>query len=377
MDFAQKTPLYEEHLHLGGKMAEFAGWAMPLWYPTGQVAEHHAVRRNCGLFDICHMGEFEISGPDSAAYLSMMLTNDAERMRDGQAMYHFLLNESGGVIDDCILYRFGETRWMLVVNAGNIRTDFDWLLSHAPVGVRLDNISDGTVKLDLQGPKAPRLMSKWIPRSELVQLKFFHFIPRVSIEGMDVLVSRTGYTGEIGFELYTDLRHARDFWNLLLSEGKPYGILPCGLGARDTLRLEAGLPLHGHELTPERVALGHPWEFAISREHDFIGKGALEAYGRRPNRQTVLPFVMDGKRKAMSGWETVRNGETVGKVLSGVISPSMNNLPIGFLESSRPLPQGERLSFSQGGAVPGLTGRIGASPFVPSTSRQKMEAFLS
>lgn len=376
MNEQQKTPLYSEHIRLGGKMAEFAGWMMPLWYPTGQSAEHHAVRKVCGLFDICHMGEFEIAGTDSLSFLSRMLSNNVSGMADHQAMYHFLLNDEGGVIDDCILYRFEASRWMLVVNAGNIRTDFDWLVSHAPSTVRIENISDQTVKLDLQGPAAPKVMSKWIPRDELLNLKFFRFIPKINIDGMEVLVSRTGYTGDVGFELYADLRNAVNFWNLLLSEGKQYGILPCGLGARDTLRLEAGLPLHGHELKPDRPGLGHPWEFALNWDHDFIGKEKLIRIRDKGIQYHVLPFVMEGRRKAMTGWSVLYQNEKAGTVLSGGISPSLNNTPIGFMGVRSRLEKDAEIVFMPEIGPGQLVGRVGVSPFLQLTARQKMQNFI-
>ena len=168
---SRKTLLYDEHVRLGGKMADFAGWRMPLWYPTGQSVEHHATRKACGLFDICHMGEFEIKGSGSLAILSQLLTNDVERLVDGQAMYNFMLNEAGGVVDDCIIYRFDQENWMLVVNAGDIEGDFEWLRRNGSSDVQLENISDRTVKIDLQGPNAPKLMTKWVER-EVLSLLF-------------------------------------------------------------------------------------------------------------------------------------------------------------------------------------------------------------
>jgi aminomethyltransferase len=373
---AQKTPLYDEHLKLGAKMADFAGWMMPLWYPTGQSEEHHATRKACGLFDICHMGEFDIRGKDSLSFLSWMLTNDVERIVDGQAMYNFMLNEDGGVVDDCIVYRFDEKRWMLVVNASDIAGDFNWLKQHAPGGVDLKNISDTTVKIDLQGPNAPKLMAKWMSEETLSGLKFFRFMDDVDVEGMKVLVSRTGYTGEIGFELYTDLGNGVDLWQLLLQEGKPFGILPCGLGARDTLRTEAGLPLHGHELRPDRTAVGHPWEFAISWESEFLGKKRLMMQREKGIDYYVLPFVMEGRRKAMPGWEVHHGGDRVGKVLSGVISPSLENQPIGFVGVDRMLEPETALGFRQVGRPMVLEGQVTGIPFVPLTSRKKMARFL-
>ena len=372
----KRTPLYDEHLALNGKMADFAGWVMPLWYSTGQSEEHHATRKACGLFDICHMGEFDIKGKGAMSYMSRMLTNDIGRLVDGQAMYNFMLNEEGGVIDDCIIYRFDEENWMLVVNAGNIEGDFQWLEKHTPSDVQLTNISDETAKIDLQGPSAPRLMQSLMGDEGLSDLKFFRFLRDVDIAGMKVLVSRTGYTGEIGFELYTDVKDASKLWKLLLSEGNGLGITPCGLGARDTLRTEAGLPLHGHELRPDRVALGHPWPFAISMETEFMGKQALVEQQESGIEYFVLPFVMEGRRKAMPGWEVVLDGEVIGSVLSGVISPTLENKPIGFVGVERSLDAGTILGFRQVGKLTEMEGSVAELPFVPLTSRKKLARFL-
>jgi aminomethyltransferase len=206
-------------------------------------------------------------------------------------------------------------------------------------------------------------------------LKFFHFLSEIHIEGMKVLVSRTGYTGEIGFELYTDVMNGSRLWQLLLNAGSDFGIQPCGLGARDTLRTEAGLPLHGHELHPGRVGLGHPWEFAIDWDHDFIGrKTLLEKKDRLA--LFVVPFILDGKRKAMPGWEAVVDGKVVGSVLSGVISPTLGNTPIGFAGLNfRPEPE-TQICFKQKDRDVVLSGKVAEIPFVKTTSRKKMELFL-
>jgi aminomethyltransferase len=378
MDDIQKTALYDTHVASGAKMVDFAGWLLPLWYQTGQTSEHLATRKACGLFDICHMGEFRIEGPDAKSLLSRVLTNQVDRLAGNQAMYNLMLNERGGVIDDCILYRFEENAYMLVVNAANIAADLQWLSENSGNrGIRIEDISERTAKLDLQGPNAPRLMSKWISRETLGGLRFFRFLPSIRIEGMDVLVSRTGYTGEIGFELYTDVRNAKSLWDALLFEGRSLDILPCGLAARDTLRIEAGLPLHGHELRPDRIATGHPWEFAIQWEGNFIGKDALTAARQSGTGGHVLAFRMKGRRKAMPGWTVRSSGEAAGTVLSAVIAPSLGNVPIGFFESNRPFETGARLEFHQPESGNLLEGEVSGSPFVPLTSRRKMEEFLS
>jgi len=193
---------------------------------------------------------------------------------------------------------------------------------------------------------------------------------------MEVLISRTGYTGEIGFELYTDVKHGVDLWNLLIEKGKAFDITPCGLGARDTLRTEAGLPLYGHELQADRVAWGHPWEFAISMETDFLGKdqilrkqsGGLDYY--------VYPFIMEGRRKAMPDWEVALEDKAIGTVLSGVMSPTLENVPIGFVGVNRPLEEETRLVFRQEGRPVQLNGSVSKVPFVPLTSRKKMSRFI-
>lgn len=372
----QKTPLYDEHVKLEGKMSDFAGWIMPLWYSAGQSEEHQVTRKKCGLFDICHMGEFKITGSESQNFLSHMLTNNVDRIKDGQAMYSFMLNEQGGVIDDCILYKFNPENWMLVVNAGNIEDDFNWLKEHVPSGVNLENASNSIAKIDLQGPFAPKLMAKIAGIESINKLGFFRFRREIEVKGMELVVSRTGYTGEIGFELYTDVRNCVTLWKLLLEEGKEFGILPCGLGARDTLRTEAGLPLHGHELRKDRIAVGHPWEFAIDFETDFIGKKVLEEQKNAGIDYYVVPFIIEGRRKAMPGWEVLKNDTVIGTVLSGVISPSLENTPIGFAGLNGSLEQDEEIEFRKPESEKKISGRITEIPFVSLTSRKKLKSFL-
>lgn len=373
---AKKTALYDEHIALGGKMADFAGWMMPLWYATGQSAEHHATRQACGLYDICHMGEFEIRGAEALPFLNRLLTNNIEKLQDGQAMYNFMLNEGGGVVDDCILYRYDAEYFMLVVNAGDIAGDFAWLQKHAPEGVALRDLSDEMAKIDLQGPAAPKLLAMVAGLEAVKGLKFFRFRSGVQIDGMEVLVSRTGYTGEVGFELYTHVDNAKPLWALLLDAGKDLGCLPCGLGARDSLRTEAGLPLYGHELQADKPALAHPWRFAMDFETDFIGKAALEKIEAAGNDYHVHPFVMDGRRKAMPGWEVLKDGQVIGVVISGVIAPSMENKPIGFMGISVALEEDTVVQFRQPGREATMDGHVTVIPFVPPTSRKKLSRFL-
>ncbi len=372
-----KTIIFDRHIELGGKMTDFGGWEMPLWYKKGQSAEHHATRNKVGLFDICHMGEFAITGSSSEAFFSNLLTNDVKGMKDGQAMYNFMLNEAGGVIDDCILYKFDTEKWMLVVNAGNIAEDFEWLTKHADENTTVIDNSDTTAKLDLQGPNAPKLMKKIAGEESIKGLGFFKFRDNIDMNGVKVLLSRTGYTGEIGFELYCDTKDAIKLWDMLLKEGEELEIEPCGLGARDSLRTEAGLPLHGHEVAPDFAAVGNPWNFVYEWDnHDFIGKEVLNKVKEDGIKTFVIPFMMDGRSKAMPGWNVLENGEIIGTVVSGVISPTLENRPIGFLKIDRKLEEGTELTFNQDGKKRILEGKISKSPFVKPTSRKKMVRFL-
>ena len=371
-----RTVLYQKHVESGGKIVDFAGWEMPLWYKKGQSAEHHATRKNVGLFDICHMGEFDITGPGSKEMMSKLLTNNVFGMSDGQASYNFMLNQNGGVIDDCIIYKFNDEKWMLVVNAGNIRTDLEWIMENTPGGVTVTDRSDRTAKLDLQGPDSPKIIRDLAGEDVLNKFGFFKFRDGVVIGGIPVLLSRTGYTGEIGFELYFDSDRAVEMWDMLIKAGEKYGIEPCGLGARDSLRTEAGLPLHGHEIRPDVPALNTPWNFVFDWEHDFIGKAALLKIREEGSGHYTIPFIMSGRSKAMPGWNVNLEGVKIGNVVSGVISPTLENRPIGFLMSQTPLETGTKLTFNEEGKSRILEGEISDSPFVKPTSRMKMKNFL-
>lgn len=371
-----KTVLYDEHLKLGGKIVDFAGWDMPLWYPKGHLAEHNATRETAGLFDICHMGEFFVEGKDSEDFFSNLLTNNIKGMTDGQAMYNFMLNEMGGVIDDCIVYKFNSEKWMLVVNAGNIDVDFEWLKKNAKGDVKVDNASDRIAKLDLQGPSAPKTIVKLGGMEVVEGLKFFTFKEKVNLNGIEVLLSRTGYTGEIGFEIYADMNKAAELWNMLLEAGKEFGVEACGLAARDSLRTEAGLPLHGHEISPEIPALGTPWGFVFDWEHDFNGKANLLKVQEEGKGTFVYGFIMEGKAKAMPEWNVLKDGEVIGQVVSGVTSPTLDKKPIGFLRSNVELELDTQIEFNKEGSKRVLTGVVAKTPFVKPTSRRKMKSFL-
>ena len=265
----RKTPLYDRHTAAGGKLVPFAGWLLPVQY-SGVIAEHRAVRTGCGLFDVSHMGELLLRGPDALANLNRLMTNDFSGMADGQARYSPMCYEDGGVVDDLIVYRCSDTAWLAVVNASNIGKDRDWMTAHLAGDCTLEDLSDQTAQLALQGPGAEALL-----RTLTADLpaKNYTAVLHGTVDGRPCLVSRTGYTGEDGFELYCAPADAPALWDALTAAGA----LPCGLGARDTLRLEAAMPLYGHELSPSI----NPYEaglgiFVKLEKPDFIGKAALE-----------------------------------------------------------------------------------------------------
>jgi aminomethyltransferase len=373
-----RTPLYDEHVKLNGKMTDFAGWEMPLWYDAGHITEHNRVRAGVGIFDICHMGEFFIEGEEALDFFMKILTNNVDKLKNGQAQYNFMLNEKGGVIDDCIVYRRSEDKWMLVVNAGNIEGDFEHIKKNATPNLKIENKSDSMGKLDLQGKYAPKLLEKLAGRESVEKLGFYKFREGFKINDIDIIISRTGYTGEIGFEIYFDSSKAVELWNLFLEEGKEFDILPCGLASRDSLRLEAGLPLHGSEIHPDMIALGHPWSFCISDRDGYIGREALK--NGKPEYY-IKSFIVKGKRKAMPHYFVfTENGKQLGEVVSGVMSPSLNNQPVGYCKIKEDLPTETKLMFKRNADDPdkrGIIGLIRETPFVDTlTWRKKMKNFI-
>ena len=308
----RKTPLYDRHTAAGGKLVPFAGWLLPVQY-SGVIAEHRAVRTGCGLFDVSHMGELLLRGPDALANLNRLMTNDFSGMADGQARYSPMCYEDGGVVDDLIVYRCSDTAWLAVVNASNTAKDRDWMAAHLSGDCTLEDLSDQTAQLALQGPGAEALL-----RTLTADLpaKNYTAVLHGTVDGRPCLVSRTGYTGEDGFELYCAPADAPALWDALTAAGA----LPCGLGARDTLRLEAAMPLYGHELSPSI----NPYEaglgiFVKLEKPDFIGKAALER--ARPVSRRRVGLQMTGRGIAREGCPVYDGGRQVGVVTSGTHCP--------------------------------------------------------
>lgn len=282
----RKTPLYETHLRYGGKIVPFGGYLLPVQYKAGVVEEHMVVRTKCGLFDVSHMGEVVLTGQDATKNLNSLLTNDYTVMEIGQARYSPMCNKSGGTVDDLIVYKMDDKRYFIVVNASNKDKDYEWMKQHLSGDAALEDISDSIGQLALQGPLSKNVMEKLASQADIPE-KYYTFKNGCMIGGIECLISATGYTGEDGYEVYFPAESAEKLWDIIMEAGDEFGILPCGLGARDTLRLEASMPLYGHELsddiTPREAGLGY---FVKMDKADFIGKEALLAKGI-PERKRV------------------------------------------------------------------------------------------
>ncbi len=277
METELKTPLYDCHVEAGGKIVPFAGYLLPVQYETGVVTEHMAVREKAGLFDVSHMGEVTFKGPDALANIQNLMANDYSDLQPGFARYSPMCYDNGGCVDDLIVYMFAENDYMVVVNAANRHKDFAWMKEHVTGNCQIEDISDSVAQLALQGPLAPQIIAKITPEADIPQGNYT-FVHHANVGGMDVILSRTGYTGEDGFEIYMPSEQAPKMFKLLLETGKDDGLIPCGLGARDTLRMEAAMPLYGHEMdeTVTPLEAGLKIFTKLDKDH-FIGKPALDA----------------------------------------------------------------------------------------------------
>ncbi len=312
----KKTALYPEHVKLGAKMVPFAGWLMPVQY-TGIVDEHQAVRKNIGMFDISHMGQFIVEGNDARAWLNTILTNNVEKLEAGRGQYTFLLNEKAGIIDDLIAYRIGGAKFLLVVNASRADEDLVWLKQHARDDVKIESRSANFGGVAIQGPGIGELFPELPARNHIVDRDF---------EGMPISIARTGYTGEDGVEVFFRNEDAAKFWNAVLEKGKPLGLKPCGLGSRDTLRLEMCYPLNGSDLSPERNPIEAGLGFFVDlTKPDFIGRDVLVKTKENGPREKLVPFKMKDKGPPpRPHYSVFGNGERIGEVTSGTLSPSLN-----------------------------------------------------
>lgn len=320
----KRTPLYDAHVALGGQIVPFAGWEMPVQYAgKGLVAEHFATRQAAGLFDVSHMGEILVEGPGATETLNKLVTNDVSALEEGTACYALLCHENGGTVDDLFVYRLGPERYLVCVNASNKDKDFAHMKKHAEKPELLHDRSDDFAQIALQGPKAAEILARVLPGEAIglprnrIRVHSFH--------GADTLVATTGYTGEPGFEIYCPPEIATDLWNALLEDGKDLGILPVGLGARDTLRLEVGYALYGHELDDEtsgyEAKVG--WAIKLDKKGGFVGRDALLARKNAGIQRKLVGLKMIDRGIAREGTPIVQNGQPVGKVTSGTHSPSL------------------------------------------------------
>ncbi|MGH7458358.1 MAG: glycine cleavage system aminomethyltransferase GcvT [Longimicrobiaceae bacterium] len=318
----KRTPLYQEHQRLGAKSVPFAGWEMPVQYPTGITSEHRAVRERAGLFDVSHMGEVEVRGPGREQLVQYLTSNDVSRLEEGQAQYSTLLLASGGVIDDLIVYRFDD-RLMLVVNAANREKDLAWLQEHAAgFDAEVRDTSDQTALLALQGPGAAAMLAP-LCSAELGGIGYYRFAEG-EVAGCRAVISRTGYTGEDGFELYLAWDDAPRVWRELLAAGEGGGPLPAGLGARDTLRLEMGYALYGNDLSEERTPLEAALGWIVKLDKgEFIGRGALLRQKEQGIKARLTGFELEGRGFPRPGYRVLQRGEQVARVTSGTLGPSL------------------------------------------------------
>jgi aminomethyltransferase len=334
----KRTPFYHLHQANGAKLIGFGGYEMPVQY-EGIIAEHKAVRESVGVFDVSHMGEVEIKGENAEAFLQKVTTNDVSQLVDGKSQYSAMLYEGdaqypdGGTVDDLIVSRFSPTHFFLVINASNIDKDLQWLRRNKIEGVDIINRSDELSLLAVQGKNAEATLQR-LTETNLADIRYYHFT-HGKLAGVDMMISRTGYTGEDGFELCFENQYAEQVWHAIVEAGKPFNIKPIGLGARDTLRLEMGYALYGHELTettnPIEAELG--WIVKFSKG-EFNGKAACLKAKENPQKK-LIGFVMKGKAIARQGFEICNaDGETIGSVCSGTLSPSLEKtIGTGFVKA--------------------------------------------
>jgi aminomethyltransferase len=320
----KKTPLNNAHRQLGGRMVEFGGWDMPVQYTAGTVTEHLRTRTRAGLFDVSHMGEIDVRGPDAIPFVNRLVSNDATKLIDGQAQYSALTTPQGTVVDDLLVYRFAEDHLLLVVNAGTTDKDWDWISSrHAGENVQLRNVSAEYCQIALQGPDGLAILQQ-LTETPLAEIKYYHFV-RGQVDGVESIISRTGYTGEDGFEVYAAPDKAEQLWNKMLDTGKygtDEGVLPCGLAARNTLRLEAGMCLYGHEITESTTLLeaNLGWITKLNKG-DFTGRDVLQKQKEEGVKQKLVGFEVTDRGIARDDQEVIANGERVGRVTSGSPAP--------------------------------------------------------
>lgn len=327
----KRTAFFDIHNRLGAKIVEFGGYEMPVQY-TGIIEEHKRVRESVGVFDVSHMGEVEVWGRDALDFVQKVTVNDASKLNDGRVQYSAMCFEHGGIVDDLLVYHMGD-HYMLVINAANIPKDLDWLHKHVSGDVKLKNRTDDISLLAIQGSKSLATLQK-LTQANLSAIEYYHFV-RDKLAGVDMVISRTGYTGELGFELYfpADLQTGERLWKAVMEAGKEFNIGPVGLGARDTLRLEMGFCLYGHDIdqTTHPLEAGLGWITKLDKG-DFIGKAAIKAAKQQGLKRRLVGFTLNDKAFPRQGYPIHSNGSTIGGVTSGMFSPILDkSLGMGYV----------------------------------------------
>ena len=345
-------------------MVEFGGWDMPVQYTAGTVEEHLRTRIHAGLFDVSHMGEIEVRGPDAISFVNYVTSNDASKLTDGQAQYTALTTPAGTVVDDLLVYRFAADHVLLVVNAGTTNKDWAWITSHRrDEDVELSNVSDKYCQIAVQGPEASSILQQ-LTSTDLSTIKYYYF-KEGEVDGVAAIISRTGYTGEDGFEVYAAPEHAERLWNRLLETGNfgsPNGVLPCGLAARNTLRLEAAMALYGHEIDESTTLLeaNLGWICKLGKG-DFIGRDALKKQKEDGIKRRLVGFEMVDRGIARDGQDIWVNGEKAGKVTSGSPAPYLKkNIGMAYLPVAMAV-EGQKIEIDVRGKR--ITAQVVKTPF--------------
>ncbi len=357
----KKTKFYSVHEKLGAKIVEFAGFMMPVQY-SSIIAEHKAVRNSVGVFDVSHMGEVFVTGEKAADFVQYITVNDVDKLYPGRVQYSAMCYQDGGIVDDLLVYKFSDTKFMLVVNASNLQKDFEWMKQNNKFGVELNDLSDEYSLLAVQGPKAKEIIQQAYGKE--LGIEYYNFIEG-SIAGVDMIISRTGYTGEIGYELYFkgDEAVAEKIWNAVFEAGKEFNIQPCGLGSRDSLRLEYGFCLYGNDIdqTTNPLEAGLGWITRLNKK-DFIGRDALLKVKADGLKRKLCAMLSDQKAFPRHGYDLTINGEKVGVITSGTVSPVLD-IPIamGYVDIEY-ASEGQEINFNiRGKEVPA---KIVKLPFI-------------
>lgn len=317
----KNTPLNSVHKELKAKMVDFNGWEMPIQY-SGLIKEHEAVRNAAGLFDVSHMGEIEIKGPKAYDFLQYLITNDLKKLGDGKILYTVMCYVDGGVVDDLLVYRIAENSYMLCINASNVDKDYQWILEHQIDNVEIRNVSTKTAQLAIQGPDSEKILQQ-IVNIDLNNLKYYHF-KTGKVSHFKALIARTGYTGEDGFEIFLEPKDAEYLFRMILEIGEKHAILPAGLGARDTLRLEMGYSLYGHEIDQNHNPLEAKLEWLVKFDKgNFIGKQTLTKLKEEGLKRQLAGFELQERGIPRAGYKVLKNNDETGEVVSGTYSPSL------------------------------------------------------